>query len=68
MRGLRCLTVDTTPANFFYNSNYEVSFNTPIFAAVVDQYIEFDQQLSGHKYNSANQRKVSGPLFESVAL
>jgi hypothetical protein len=73
MRGFRCWTVDTTVAFFFYVSNHEVSFNiavqfadSPFLTAVVDQYIEFDQQHSGHKYNAATRCKISGPLLESA--
>jgi hypothetical protein len=73
MRGFRCWTVDTTVAFFFYVSNHEVSFNIavqfadlPFLTAVVDQYIEFDQQHSGHKYNAATRCKISGPLLESA--
>jgi hypothetical protein len=60
--------VDTTVAFFFYVSN-PLSFNiadSPISTSVVDQYIEFDQQHSGHKYNAATRCKISGQLLESA--
>ena len=59
--------LDATLAIFFYQN--ALSFNvadSPSLAAVINECIEFGQQLPGRRYKAPNQRRISGPLLESA--
>jgi hypothetical protein len=67
MKNFESKELDSTIASFIFEN--ALSFNvvdSPSFAVMVDQCIQFGHENPGHKYKISTRRRISGPLLDSA--